>query len=376
MANFLSFNQVLSLIALVGHQRTILIEGENGIGKTALHHALRKMEQFRGHFFVEPIDCTQLSDGSVWMPDIDHEKGVSRELPNERFGVHKTNQKGINGAQPVVVFLDEIAKAPQYIKNALAPVIYERRVGDYHFPDGSVVVGATNMSLEGLGDNLPAHQRNRVIVVKMRKPTMEEWTNNFAVPRKLNPSLIAFCHEYPHIFDSFVDYMPGGKYEGKDLSKLNGMIFNPKSTQTAYASPRSLHAASDLLNLMDASPGAIDDETMEAYLDGCVGVTARTAMAAFIRFGRELTSYARVLADPTNAPIHANPTAQLVQIMQFVTRVDDREQAEKVSTYVLRMRSEVQSVFTQRVSQSTSASYFVTVPAFTQMMRDHRIYLG
>ena len=139
MRNFLSFKQVQSLVATVGHKRTVIVEGENGIGKTALFHALKSMPQFANHIAVDPIDCTQLSDGSVWMPDLDREHGVSRELPNERFGVSKTNQKGINGSKPALIFLDEIAKAPQFIKNVLAPIIYDRRVGNYHLPEGSVV---------------------------------------------------------------------------------------------------------------------------------------------------------------------------------------------------------------------------------------------
>ena len=93
----LSFKQVTQLIKAVGHKRTIIVEGENGIGKTGLFYHLANDPFFANHIHVDPIDCTQLSDGSVWMPDIDRELGVSRELPNERFGISKTNQKGING---------------------------------------------------------------------------------------------------------------------------------------------------------------------------------------------------------------------------------------------------------------------------------------
>ena len=62
----LSFKQVTQLIKAVGHKRTIIVEGENGIGKTALFHALKAMPKFANHIAVDPIDCTQLSDGSVW----------------------------------------------------------------------------------------------------------------------------------------------------------------------------------------------------------------------------------------------------------------------------------------------------------------------
>ena len=175
MNQFLSASQVVSLVAAIGDKRTVIVEGENGIGKTALFHALRKLPKFADHIAVQPIDCTQLSDGSVWMPDLDRENGVSRELPNERFGVSAFNQLGVNNSKPILVGLDEIAKAPQFIKNVLAPIIYERRVGNLSMPEGSVVVCFTNLSIEGLGDSIQAHLRNRLVFVKMRKPSADEW---------------------------------------------------------------------------------------------------------------------------------------------------------------------------------------------------------
>lgn len=129
MQQLLTFNQIVSLIKAVGDKRTIIVEGENGIGKTALFHALKKDVAFAEHIAVDPIDCTQLSDGSVWMPDIDRDNGISRELPNERFGVNKHNQKGINNAKPALIFLDEIAKAyndlrsnPPLLPNSTTPM--------------------------------------------------------------------------------------------------------------------------------------------------------------------------------------------------------------------------------------------------------------
>ena len=84
--------QVANAIKRVGHKRTIIVRGENGIGKTAVFHALERDPQFANHVAVK-LDCTQMSDGSVWMPDIDREHGISRELPNERFGVSKRSEE-------------------------------------------------------------------------------------------------------------------------------------------------------------------------------------------------------------------------------------------------------------------------------------------
>jgi hypothetical protein len=372
MNKMLSFTQVLNLIAAVGDKRTVIVEGENGIGKTALFHALKQHPKFTDHIAVDPVDCTQLSDGSVWMPDLDRENGVSRELPNERFGVSRTNQLGVNGAKPILVFLDEIAKAPQFIKNVLAPIIYERRVGNYHMPEGSVVFCATNLAVEGLGDSIQAHLRNRLVFVKMRKPTAAEWVN-YAVDKGVNASVIAFVNSYAQVMDSFLDYEKGGKHEGKDMSKDNGFIFNPRSMALAYATPRSLVAAGDVL---DAGDGVLDDDTLEAALIGTLGATTAEALSSFVRFGRDICSLERVLKDPATAPISDNPTAQLVQVFQFVSRVDTREDAEKVVEYVLRMRTEMQSIFANSVAQSQRVSIYVTLTNFGGLLAKHKVFFS
>jgi hypothetical protein len=372
MNKMLSFTQVLNLIAAVGDKRTVIVEGENGIGKTALFHALKQHPKFSEHIAVDPVDCTQLSDGSVWMPDLDRENGVSRELPNERFGVSKVNQMGVNGSKPILVFLDEIAKAPQFIKNVLAPIIYERRVGNYHMPEGSVVFCATNLAVEGLGDSIQAHLRNRLVFVKMRKPTAAEWVN-YAVDKGVNASVIAFVNSYAQVMDSFLDYEKGGKHEGKQQDKDNGFIFNPRSMALAYATPRSLVAAGDVL---DAGDGVLDDDTLEAALIGTIGATTAEALSSFVRFGRDICSLERVLKDPATAPISDNPTAQLVQVFQFVSRVDTREDAEKVVEYVLRMRTEMQSIFANSVAQSQRVSIYVTLTNFGGLLAKHKVFFS
>ena len=372
MNQFLSASQVVSLVAAIGDKRTVIVEGENGIGKTALFHALRKLPKFANHIAVQPIDCTQLSDGSVWMPDLDRENGVSRELPNERFGVSASNQLGVNNSKPILVGLDEIAKAPQFIKNVLAPIIYERRVGNYHMPEGSVVVCFTNLSIEGLGDSIQAHLRNRLVFVKMRKPSADEWVK-WATDNGVNPMIIAFVSNEPRVMQSFLDYEKGGMFEGKDLSKDNGFIFNPKSMQLAYATPRSLVAASDIL---DAGLGVLDDDTLEAALVGTVGATTAQALSSFIRFGREICEYSRVIKTPDTAPLSDNPTAQLIQVFQFVTRVADRTEAEAIVKYVWRMRAEMQSIFCNTVATSQRVAMFATINEFGRMLAEHKIFFS
>lgn len=374
MANFLNANQVIALIKAVGHKRTVLVEGEHGAGKTSMHYALAADPKFKGYYAPKPIDCTQLSDGSVWMPDIDRSRGVSRELPNERFGVSDENHKGVDGARPSLICLDEIAKTRQFIKDVLAPIVYERRVGNYEMAEGSVVFGCTNLNEEGLGDHMQAHLRNRIIIVKMRKPTKTEWVQNFAVPKGLHESVIAACEMYPMVFDSFMDFRTGGTHAGKRQAVENPYISDPANAgQGQVVTPRSLHAASDLMD----ERAAMDDATLQHALGGTVGEPFAANIMAMVRFGDQLPSYERVVADPAGAPLPTNPTAQIVQCYQFIKQVQDKEEAEAVSEYVTRMRAEMKSLFVNSVANANSKlTMFALSAQFNKLLVENRSFLG
>jgi hypothetical protein len=206
----------------------------------------------------------------------------------------------------------------------------------------------------------------------MRKSYAEEWVK-WATEHGIHPMVIAFVNSEPRVMHSFIDYEKGGMFEGKDMSKENGMVFNPKSTQTAYATPRSLVASSDILH---AGLGVLDDETLEVALVGTIGAPAAQALASFIRFGRDICEYGRVIKSPESAPLSDNPTAQLIQVFQFVTRVADRAEAEAIVKYVWRMRAEMQSIFCNTVATSSRVALFATISEFGRMLAEHKIFFS
>ena len=371
--SFLSSAQVTALIKAVGPTRTVIVEGEFGIGKTSVHHALCADPMFAGYHTPKPIDCMQLSDGSIVMPDLDRSRGVSRELPNERFGLNDENHAGVEGSAPALICLDEIAKTRQFIKDTLAPLILERRLGNYVFPKGSIVFGCTNLSEEGLGDHMEGHLRNRIIVVRMRKPTKTEWVQDFAIPRKLHETVIAAVEMYPMVFDSFTDYLKNGKFSDKRIGEHNPYISNPADAgQDQVVTPRSLHTASDIV----MQRGMFDDYTMQAALDGAVGAAFAANIMSMIRFGDGLPSYERVVQDPAGAPLPSNPTAQIVQVMQFIRLVNSKDEAESVSEYVQRMKAEMKSLFVNTIANSKVLASFARSTMFNTMLTENRKFLG
>lgn len=373
MPTFLSSAQIVNLIKMGPRTRTVFINGETGCGKSAIFHQLKQAPEFKNHKFVDVIDCTQLDIGSVWVPDLDREAGVSRELPNERFGVGPHNHRGMDGATPVVVFLDEFGKARQAIKDACAPIVYEHRLGWYQFPEGSLVIAATNLAAEGLGDDFQAHMRSRVAMLYMRKPTQKEWVQNFAIPHHLNPVLIAATEQMPKMFDSFLDYEANGPYAGKSMDRDNAMIFNPRAQQDAFFSPRTAHIASDWLN---KRAEINDDVALQATLEGVCGVPAAEHIMATLRFGDQLPSLERVLDDPMGAPLAKSPVAQIVQVFQFVTQIKSRTEVEAVMQYVGRMRTEMQGLLVNYVANSGGSALVVwtTNSRFLTLLRELHQY--
>ena len=126
----------------------------------------------------------------------------------------------------------------------------------------------------------------------------------------------------------------------------------------------------------DLGDGILDDDTLEAALIGTIGAVAAENLSSFVRFGRDICSFDRVVADPEKAPLSDNPSAQLIQVFQFVSRCDNREQAEAVVKYVWRMRAEMQSIFCNTVANSTRVALFATLNDFGKMLQEHKIFFS
>jgi hypothetical protein len=371
MTTSLNHRQIVSYIKAMGHKRTILIEGEAGWGKTSILHSFRNDPFFANFDIYEPFDATQMSDGSIFALDIDRERGVGIELPNERFGLSATNRRGVPGSRPVLMLIDELGKARQMAKDGLAPIVLEHRIGEWHFPEGSIIICATNLSEEGLNDSFQAHLINRMQVLRKRKPTQKEWVQDFAIPAGLAPELIAATEMFPLIFESFMDYTVDGKYANQKIEKNNPYIANPQdASQRAFVSGRSLHAASD--TIIACRDAGVDDETLQAALEGTVGAPFASQLTSFIRFGRDIPSFARVCENPEKTPLSDNPTAQIVQVFQFITQTQDAEQAAAVCKYVGRMQSEMQALFINTVAGSTRVALFSTSTQFRDMLIKNR----
>jgi hypothetical protein len=215
------------------------------------------------------------------------------------------------------------------------------------------------------------HLRTRMKIVTMRKPNQPEWANDFAIPNGLHPAVIAATALHPEWFDSFMDYEPGGKHEGKTLAKENPCINNPRLAQEGIVSPRTLHSASDSLH----EAHNMDKETLLADLCGTVGVTAGQIVMSVMRLGNDIPAPERVFADPDNTPLSNNASAQALQVFQLFNRATTRDDMAAVVRYVRRMRTEMQTIFRHSVEHSVKNPVFSTIAEFQVMLQDARLFV-
>lgn len=121
--------QLLDILLNVGLVRPVFIWGTVGIGKSSI------VEQFAEQVGLpcvsllgsqlapeDVIGVPQITDGrSVFCPP----RMIARD-------------------EPYCLFLDELNACSQEVQKAFYSLILERRVGEYHLPEGSIVVGAGN----------------------------------------------------------------------------------------------------------------------------------------------------------------------------------------------------------------------------------------
>ena len=364
-----SLSEALAMLHDIGPRSTLVLVGENGIGKTYIANQLQAMLPSYPYSYLNVPD---IQVGDIAVPNVDKERNVMRMAYNERSCIGDHNHKGRDDATPIILQLDEIFKGKTWQFLTIAPMVHERRFGSLFAPEGSIIFGCSNLRIENLGDTTPAHFLNRVTIVNVAKPTADEWVDNFAMKNGLDHRIIAFVKRTPSVLQSFLEVKAGNPKE--DVTKINPYIYNPDSPMVVpYASPRSLHRASNILQ--DAGPN-VSSKGVFSLLEQTIGSACAKDLDVYLTLGAKMTDPKRVLLDPKNAPLDDNPLIQIMATYQLYNVVKDRKDAASVFTYVSRMHTDQQVLFltTAATGEAKKLEYFVSAE-FMAMCRKYNVIL-
>jgi hypothetical protein len=171
--------------------------------------------------------------------------------------------------------------------------------------------------------------------------------------------LLGWCKDNPQLFHSFEDVASPDD---------NPYIYHPRSTRTAFVTPRSLEAASDWLKIRDQ----FDDQTLTALLIGTIGERAAMDLAAFVALADQLPTLKQIKEAPMAAPVPTSAAAVCMVVYRTLA-VIERDWVDAWMDYMQRLDPEAQGLFANgvRAPKYKNQSIVMTNKKFTQWAMSH-----
>jgi hypothetical protein len=327
-----SINELRKMIPLVGSELTIVIQSEPGCGKTSL---LKMIEEDHGDKYdYIYVDCPVKDMSDIGMTIPNHASKTLEYYVAELFK--------LDSDKPKMICLDELMKAPKLLQIIFTRLMLEKMVGDRPLPHGSVIMATSNNASDGVGDSMLAHAGNRVCIVRMAKPTPDEWLQ-WATANGISRIVRAFVSMFPRVMASYT--------EG-DHQKDNPYIFKPSMSTLSFCSPRSLAKCDAIVKHRDVLG---ENATMVA-LAGTIGASAAGDMAAFLSLEKSLMDVKDIIKKPKDVPMPTDISAQLMIMFQAVDTLATQDELTSFMEFVERIQSsEVQAVFFTMMMRSPKA---------------------
>ena len=317
-----SIKELRSLIPLIGTELTPIIQSEPGCGKTTL---LAMMEQDHGDKYdYIYVDCPVKDMSDIGMTIPNH---ASKQLEYYVSSLFK-----LDSPKPKIILLDEFMKSPKLLQVIFTRLMLERMVGDVPLPRGSIVFGTSNNASDGVGDTMLAHAGNRVCLMRMAKPSQNDWLE-WATANGISRVTRAFVSMFPRCLASYTD----GNQED------NPYIFKPQMTSLSFVSPRSLAKADKAIV---KNRDLMTENSLMVALAGTIGASAAGDMSAFLSLEKSLTDVKDIIKNPKTVAVPNDISAQLMIIFQAVDTLETQDELTKFMEFLGRIpSSEVQAVF-------------------------------
>ncbi len=237
-------NELLDVLLNIAPIRPVFIWGAPGIGKSAL---VERFGEMVGLPCVSLLGSQLAPEDIIGIPQI---KGETSEFLPPKMIARK---------EPYVLFLDELNACSQEVQKAFYSLIHERRIGEYHLPKGSVVIGAGNRSNDGaIVKTMSSALINRMFHVQL-KADPNQWLE-WAYENKLHPWVTDYIGQRPdHLFSE------------------------PPKTEEPYSTPRSWHMLSDALKEYGAGEQEVSEDILRILTYGSISANHAGMFLAYTK---------------------------------------------------------------------------------------------
>lgn len=237
-------SDLLEILLNVATVRPVFIWGAPGIGKSAL---VEKFADDVGLPCVSLLGSQLAPEDIIGIPQI---KGETSEFLPPKMIARK---------EPYVLFLDELNACSQEVQKAFYSLIHEKRIGEYHLPEGSIVIGAGNRAQDSaIVKTMSSALINRMFHVQL-KADPKQWLA-WAYEANLHPWVTDYITQRPdHLFSE------------------------PPKTEEPYSTPRSWHMLSDALNEYGAGRNEIPEAILKTITFGCISASHAGMFLAYTK---------------------------------------------------------------------------------------------
>jgi hypothetical protein len=260
-------------------RRASMLWGTRGVGKSSI------VRQVAAHFgiplvdlrltTIEPVDirgaiyADERLERTVWFPP--------------EFLPGADQPEGI-------LFLDELTAADQRLQISAYSLILDRRVGNYHLPDGWQVIAAGNASFHGA----VSHDMGTALADRMFHFNVQTAIDAFldhAIANGFAPEVMAYLRVRPDRLDDTPSQLAGDHLIGasprgwEDISNVLRSALSPAAQRlfvqgrigAANAAEffgvlRELRSGADVVRLLAARPGEATAALLPKTLDGLYGL--------------------------------------------------------------------------------------------------------
>ena len=338
-----TIKELRTIIPAIGAELTPIIQSEPGCGKTSL---LSMIAMDNGDKWRSPADGTSIDGDKFDYIYVDcpvkDMSDIGMTIPNhasKQLEYYVSSLFNLDDPKPKVILLDEFMKAPKLLQVIFTRLMLERMAGDRALTKGSIVFGTSNNASDGVGDSMLAHAGNRVCIMRMAKPTPDEWLS-WATENSISRVIRAWVSMFPRCLASYTD--------GQQSD--NPYIFKPSMTSLSFVSPRSLAKADVIVRNRDR----IGDNGTKVALAGTIGASAAADMSAFLSLEKTLSDFKDIIKDPMSIDVPKEISAQLMLMFQAIDTLETQDQLTKFMQFVERIPSaEVQSVFFTMMMRNT-----------------------
>lgn len=237
-------------------KRAILGLGPSGIGKSAI---IKEITEKKKMALIDLRLLLYTETDLKGIPFPNKEENRTCWLPNDILP--NESRDGKRG----ILLIEELTSAPKRVQAAAYQLIQDRRLGEYILPDKWYIVALGNREDDnGVFVQMPSPLANRFEIHTIGYD-LDIWKKNFAYAKGVNSLVISYLNFKPSALHNFI----------------------PDSNTMIFASPRTWHAVSDILN---ANSLEMDSDILRYKIEGNVGEIECNSFLQFCKLKDELVS--------------------------------------------------------------------------------------